>query len=96
MCLEVRASCQENHLTPVAFGPHARHDQKADAVADSIFVDLLTQPHEENAAAGHDQDRGQASHERQVSVRIFKLFGDHVLAVLIAAHDEQQIASTLY
>src|SRR5262249_43694926 len=38
-------------------GDDARHDDQADAVAHAVFVDLLTQPHEEHRADGHDDDR---------------------------------------
>ena len=31
--------------------------KQADPVADPVLVDLLAQPHQEDAAAGHDGDR---------------------------------------
>ena len=49
-------------------GENARHDQQADAVADSIFVDLLSQPHEEDRAGGHGQHAGKLPDEGQRTV----------------------------
>ena len=71
------------------------HDQQTDAVADSVFIDLLPQPHEEHTAAGHDQDGGQSPHERQIPAGIFKLFGDHILTALVIGHNEPEITRTL-
>ncbi len=33
------------------------HDQKTDPVSDPVLVDLLTQPHQEHGATGHDHDQ---------------------------------------
>lgn len=37
-------------------GHDAGHDDQADAVADTILVDLLTQPHQEDGAGRHGDD----------------------------------------
>src|SRR5205823_1679990 len=54
------ATLEEETLRGVGdAGDDTGHDNEADAVADAVLVDLLAQPHEENGAHGHRDDRGE-------------------------------------
>ncbi len=59
-------------------GQDTSHDQQADPVADTVFIDLLTEPHQEHGPAGHDGDGGQLPAEMQgVGPWIAELRGNH-------------------
>ena len=44
-------------------GQNTRHNQKADPVADPVFVDLLAEPHQKRGSGGHDQNRHKEPRE---------------------------------
>ena len=52
------AALEEQALRRVGdAGDDAGHDDEADAVADAVLVDLLAEPHQEDGAGGHGDDR---------------------------------------
>ena len=66
-------------------GQNIAHDQKTDAVADAVLVDLLAQPHEEYRAGGHRQNGNELPGDLQAEGRAAavvaqELGTDHVLA----------------
>ena len=49
-------------------GQDARHDQQADTVADTEFIDLLAKPHQKYSARGHRHHGHELPEERQSAI----------------------------
>ena len=64
----------------------AVYEKSGDAVTNTVLVDLLSQPHQENRSTGHDQHRGQHPAERECPCSILEGLMDHALALDFGGH----------